>query len=45
MVNSTGKCTYMVGTNTCIDAVAACAYNKPASATTDALAQAACSFA
>ena len=40
-----GKCTYLVGTaTTCIDAVAACAYNKPASATTDALAQAACSF-
>ena len=35
----------MVGTNTCIATVAACAYNKPVSATTDALAQAACSLA
>ena len=32
----------MVGTNTCIATVAACAYNKPVSATTDALALAAC---
>ena len=40
-----GKCTYMVGINTCIDTVAACAYDKPASATTDALAQTACLLA
>ena len=48
MVNSTGaggRCTYLVGTATCVDTIAACAYTKPASATTDVLAQAACSLA
>lgn len=45
MSNSTGgRCTYLVGPN-CIDALASCAYTKPASLTTDALAQAACSIA
>ena len=45
MVNSGGaRCTY-IGANTCVDTIAACAYNKPAAATTDALAQAACSLA
>ena len=37
-----GKCTYMVGTSTCIETLASCAYDKPASAKTDAEAQAAC---
>ena len=32
------KCTYLPGNNNCINSVAACAYTKPATATTDALA-------
>ena len=48
MFNSSGgglRCTYLVGTDTCVTTIGDCAYPKPASATTDALAQAACSLA
>ena len=48
MVNATGagaRCTYLVGTATCVETVADCAYAKPGSATTDVLAQTACSLA
>ena len=46
MVNSSNaRCTYLVGTPTCVETSATCAYSKPVSANTDALAMAACSLA
>ena len=38
LIGSDGKCTYLTGNTNCVKTIAKCAYSKPASATTDALA-------
>ena len=44
LIGLDGKCTFLIGNTNCVKTVANCAYSKPASATTDALAFLACSL-